>query len=205
MTDQRREPYPALDRQHEADRLGMMVFLATELMLFGALFGAAFVIFLRHPADVATASGRLDLWLGAANTAVLLTSSLLVAIGVEANARHPRRTAAAFLGAAALGAGFLAIKATEYAQEYSEGLMPSTARAHFDSGAQQLFMDFYFTATGLHAIHVTVGVLLLAALGLRQRSANPATPSAIENAGLYWHIVDVVWVFLFPVLYLWRS
>jgi cytochrome c oxidase subunit III len=205
VTDELREPYPTLDRQHEAGRFGMMIFLASELMLFGALFAAAFVLFMRHPKEFADASGRLDLWLGTANTAVLLTSSLLVAVGGEARAHRPRRTAATFLAGAALGLAFLGIKATEYAREYAEGLMPNTDRAHFDSGAHRLFMDFYFTATGLHALHVSVGIVLLAILAVRQRSDRPASAMAIDNAGLYWHLVDVIWIFLFPVLYLMRG
>ena len=205
MTAAPREPYPAIGRQREADRLGMMLFLASETMLFGALSAASVVLFLGHPGDVAAASTRLNMWLGAANTAILLTSSLLVAIGVEAAERRPRRTAGCFAAAAALGMAFLGVKAIEYGDEYRAGLMPGTAPAHFASGTQQLFMNLYFTATGLHAVHLAVGIALLAGIALRQRSRMPATLPAVHNAGLYWHLVDVVWVFLYPGLYLTRG
>lgn len=201
----RHEPFPTIERQREADTLGMMVFLASEMMLFGVLFGAALALFIQHPVDVAAVSKRLDLWLGGANTALLLTSSLFVAIGVEARERAPRRTAGWFAAAALLGIVFLAIKGFEYAKDYADGLMPGTARAHFESGTHRLFMDLYFIATGLHALHLTVGVLLIGGLAARQRSKHPATSSAISNAGLYWHLVDVIWVFLYPVLYLTRG
>jgi len=200
---QRHEPYPTLERQRETDQLGMMLFLGSEIMLFGALFAAAFGLFLRHTPDVEAASGRLNLWLGGANTIILLTSSLFVALGAEARGPRPRCLVACFLAAALLGVLFLAIKALEYAGEYDEGLMPGTAHAHFESGPQHLFMNLYFAATGLHAIHLTVGVVLLLFLALRQRR-RPATSAAIENAVLYWHLVDVVWIFLYPVLYLTR-
>ena len=198
-------PFPSIARKSEADRLGMMLFLASETMLFGALICVSFVLFLRHPAEVAATSARLHMWLGTANTAILLTSSLLVAIGVEAAERRPRRTSACFAAAALLGAIFLAVKAIEYVAEYHEGLMPQTSPAHFASGPQQLFMDLYFTTTGLHALHLAVGIALLAALAIRQRAAMPSVPATIINAGLYWHLVDVIWVFLFPVLYLTRG
>jgi cytochrome c oxidase subunit 3 len=200
-----REPWPSLDRQREADRFGMMVFLASEIMLFGALFGVANALMMLHRPEVEGASRRLDLWIGGINTAILLTSSLLVAIGVEARRTRPRRTALTFLGAALLGLAFLGVKAFEYAKDYHEGLMPGTAIAHFASGPERLFIDLYFIATGLHGLHVTIGVVLLGGIAWRARSSRPPTGVAIENVGLYWHLVDVIWVFLYPVLYLMRG
>lgn len=200
-----REPYPTRAREAEAARLGMMLFLASEIMLFGAIFGAASVLFMRHMAEVGAASARLNLWLGAANTVILLTSSLLVAIGVAARAARPRVTAITFAAAALLGIAFLGVKAFEYATDYREGLMPGTAGAQFASGSQFLFMSLYFIATGLHALHLTVGVLLLLGIALRLRMRTPPTASSVENVGLYWHLVDAIWVFLYPVLYLTRT
>lgn len=204
MSHARRDPWPSLARQREADRLGMMVFLASETMLFGALFGAAFVLFLTHRPEIAAASARLNLWLGAANTAILLTSSLLVAVGVELGER-PRLTALAFAGAILLGLAFLGLKGIEYASDWREGLMPATPQAHFASGPHFLFMSLYFIATGLHALHLVVGLALLGGIAIRLRWFAAPTLSAIENAGLYWHLVDLIWVFLYPVLYLTRG
>lgn len=187
-------------RQRDTDRLGMLVFLASETMLFGALLSVALALQLRHPAEVAAASARLNLWLGGANTAILLTSSLVVAIGVTVK----RRTAACFATAALLGAAFLAIKGIEYRDEWREGLMPGTTTAHFATPAQALFMRLYMIATLLHALHLVIGIALLGFLAWRLRGKKPPSPVMVSNAGLYWHLVDVVWVFLYPLLYLSR-
>lgn len=197
------EPFPHRGRQREADRLGMMIFLASEVMLFGGIFAAALALRLEHPHDYVAAAHNLDLWLGTANTAVLLTSSLCAALAVEA-AREgsPRWAARALWGAVLLGIAFLAIKAVEYAGEYREGLMPGTANAHFAGRVEQLFMNLYFIGTGLHAVHVTIGIVLLATAALSAAARRDRHAILIGNVALYWHLVDVVWVFLYPTLYL---
>ncbi len=190
-------------RRREAGRLGMLVFLASEIMLFGGLFAAAMVLRLTHPADYAAAAHRLDLALGTLNTAILLTSSLAAALAVEAaRSRRPGRAALALAATLLLGAAFLGAKALEYAQEYREGLMPGTALAHFDGPVAQLFMNFYFASTGLHALHVLAGLALLAAVACSRSARSDPHALLIGNAALYWHLVDVVWVFLYPTLYL---
>lgn len=198
--------FTELARQREADRLGMVIFLGTEVMLFGGLFAAIFALRVLHPQDYLAAAGQLHLWLGALNTCILLTSSLAVAIAVEA-ARHERGrlAVAGLLAAALLGIVFLGIKGFEYLSEYREGLMPLAGVAHhFEAPPQQLFMNLYFAATGLHALHLLIGIAtvsVVAALAAR----DVASPETIENAGLYWHLVDIVWVFLYPSLYLMRG
>jgi cytochrome c oxidase subunit 3 len=206
MTLVRHEPFADIGRQREADRLGMIVFLASETMLFGALILALLALRTWEPAAFAATSRRLLLPAGAANTAILLTSSLLVAIAVQARKVDRYRLAAAlFAAAAVLGVVFLAIKGTEYRIEYLEGLMPGVGpKQDFASPGARMFMDGYFVATGLHAFHVLVGVALLAGCGWRLRGAQPPSGVAVGNIGLYWHLVDIVWVFLFPVLYLSR-
>jgi cytochrome c oxidase subunit 3 len=205
MTLQRHEPFADVGRQREADRLGMVVFLASETMLFGALIMGLLALRTWEPAAFTETSKRLILLAGSSNTAILLTSSLLVAIGVEARkARRNSLTSVLFAIAAALGIAFLAIKGSEYRIEYLEGLMPGVGpKQDFASPGARMFMDGYFIATGLHAVHVIVGVCLLAVSGWRLRSAPPSIV-AIGNIGLYWHLVDIVWVFLFPILYLSR-
>lgn len=202
---QLREPYREAGQQHAADMLGAYVFLASEIMLFGGLFAVVFALRLLHGAEIVAASARLHLWIGGLNTAILLTSSLVVALAVHA-ARGGRagRAAALLLAAAGLGLVFLGVKGFEYSWEQADGLLPYFSDpARFSGPVEQLFMDVYLVATGLHAVHVTVGIVLLAGLAGRlvRKGAQVAT---VEVTGLYWHLVDVIWIFLYPVLYLAR-
>jgi cytochrome c oxidase subunit 3 len=198
--------FPTLARQREADHFGMLIFLSTEVLIFGGLFAALFVLRAEHAADYVKSSKAMHLWLGGINTAVLLTSSAIVALMVEAvRAGSARLARWLLLGAIALGLAFVAIKFTEYALEYRDGVVPLLSSANLKGGPDTLFMDLYFAATGLHALHVTVGMGLLGSLiwpfgaARRDRSAVFA-----GNAALYWHLVDVVWIFLYPTLYLAR-
>jgi cytochrome c oxidase subunit 3 len=198
-------PYVRTDQREEANRLGMWLFLATEAMMFGALFFALTVVRLRVPDGVRVASGHLDRLLGTLNTGVLLTSSLLVALAVVA-ARQGReqRTAGLLAGTASLGVVFLALKGIEYHKEFREGLMPGLGFRLDDPGAE-LFFNLYYAATGLHAVHLTIGVLLMLGLAARVLSGGvplPERATTVELPGLYWHLVDIVWVFLYPTLYL---
>jgi cytochrome c oxidase subunit 3 len=197
------EPFHEAARQREADRLGMLIFLASEVMLFGGIFAAAIGLRLENPAPYVEAAHHLKLWFGTANTAVLLTSSLFAALAVVAvRARRPRWAAWCFAATVALALVFLAIKGTEYWLEYKEGLMPGTAPAHFESHFEQLFMNLYFISTGLHAVHVTIGIGLLTVTALSRRARNDENAVLIGNVALYWHLVDIVWIFLYPTLYL---
>jgi cytochrome c oxidase subunit III len=203
------EPYRDAGQQYAADMMGMYVFLASEVMLFGGLFAVALVLRLLHPQEVVEASKHLHIWIGALNTAVLLTSSFFVALAVEAARTPARRRAWLFIAfAAVLGVTFLGLKAFEYREEMGEGLLPALSDApRFAGPAHRLFMDLYLVATGLHAIHVTIGIVLLAGLAWRissHRLALPRRTVVVEVCGLYWHLVDVIWVFLYPVLYLAR-
>jgi cytochrome c oxidase subunit 3 len=203
------EPYVDRVQRRRANTLGMFVFLASEVMLFGGLFAAISVDRIGHPRAAAEAAAHLKLWLGTANTAILLTSSLLVALAALA-ARHGRRrpTAACLLGAAVLGVAFLAVKGVEYRLEYLDGLMPGFGpQSPLQDRPATLFIALYFVGTGLHALHVAVGVGLLAGIGAAaavKRLWLPQRATTIELVGLYWHLVDVIWVFLFPLLYLAR-
>lgn len=196
------EPYRTRGQQREADFLGMYLFLASELMLFGGIVALLFADRFRHPGAAEAAAAKLDVWLGTANTAILLTSSLFVAFGVAAARAGRSRAVAGWLAAAALmGCAFLGLKGVEYAKDFAEGVRPVLGRAQ--PGA--LFINLYFTATVLHAVHLTIGVALLAWAGIRcgmGRVKLPGQSIVIEMTGLYWHFVDVVWVFLFPFLYL---
>ena len=201
-------PFDSAEQQSHAITLGMWTFLITEVLLFGGVFTGYTVYRISYPHAFADASGHLLRWLGAGNTAVLLTSSLTMALAVRA--AHARRTAplvrwlAATIG---LGLVFLMIKGVEYAIEFQEGLVPGPdfhAAAFVDPQHAQLFFVFYFAMTGLHAVHMTVGIGLLAVFAVLARGGRftRGNPDAVEVAGLYWHFVDIVWIFLFPLLYL---
>jgi cytochrome c oxidase subunit III len=209
-----------LEQQHEANTLGMWMFLATEVLFFGGLFTAYAICRWRFPVDFQAGSKQLIVWLGAVNTAVLICSSLTMALAIY-SARIGKRTALlGFLAATMLlGSAFLGIKAVEYTIDYNERLIPGfrfdwnkTLKAEHSQGEPvnpqhaELFFVFYFVMTLLHAIHMVIGLgvlLVLLFLSIRGRYG-PAHYTPLEVAGLYWHFVDIIWVFLFPLLYLIR-
>ncbi|MEO1987163.1 MAG: cytochrome c oxidase subunit 3 [Martelella sp.] len=204
-----REPYSTRDQQREADMLGIYLFLASEIMLFGGLFAVAFVAHFLHPEGFVEASKKMHVFIGAANTMILLTSSYLVAIAVRAaRAGHARLVSGCLALAAALGVAFLGLKAYEYRSEYRDGLLPLPgAHTDFASPGEHLFMNIYLIATSLHALHLTIGIVVLCLFAWLVRSRRlslPAGATATETAATYWHLVDIIWIFLFPVLYLAR-
>ncbi|MFO1397016.1 MAG: cytochrome c oxidase subunit 3 [Burkholderiales bacterium] len=196
-----------LAQQRAAGTLGMWTFLTTETMFFGALLFAYAVARGHFPVAFAAASRHTDLLLGTINTAVLLTSSLCMALAATAASARARIATVGWLVATTLlGLAFCGIKLAEYAIDYREHLVPVLDFA-FDppalaAGAETFFW-LYFTTTGLHLVHLVIGigmVLVLAARAYRARARNLDT--TIDAAGLYWHFVDVVWIFLYPLLYL---
>jgi cytochrome c oxidase subunit 3 len=196
-----------LRQQHEVAQLGMWTFLATEVLFFGGLILAYAVYRFGYPADFAAAARQTKIVIGSANTAILLTSSFLVAWAVAAARLAAARAAAILLSSAALlGVVFLGLKGLEYSQEYREHLVPGIDFAFASEHARgaELFFMFYFIATGLHAIHVLVGIAVLAVIArqARRRAYSAQYHAPISVAGLYWHFVDVVWIFLFALIYL---
>jgi cytochrome c oxidase subunit 3 len=186
-------PDPAV--AFESAKLGVWTFLATEVLLFGALFTAYTVFRMKYPEMFRVEHAKLDRVLGAVNTVVLITSSLMVVLGVDAIKRGKARLLEACFGATILlAAVFLCIKYVEYAAKFHHGIYPRT----------NLFFSIYFMLTGLHGIHVLLGMALLTyviVLSRRGRfSERYHTP--VEMSGLYWHFVDLVWIYLFPLLYL---
>lgn len=216
--EQRRlkEQYENLDQQHQAASLGMWVFLATEVMFFGALFLSVGVYRILYPEELAKASMRLNWIIGGTNTLVLLLSSLMIALAVHYIQYDRRRLVVLFLGlTAALGICFLGFKGLEYYLDYVENLIPGWRfnAEEWTTGAGLrpdqvphvlLFLFLYWVMTGLHALHVTIGivaVLVMLTLTWRGRfSAAYYTP--VDVTALYWHFVDIVWIFLLPTLYL---
>jgi cytochrome c oxidase subunit 3 len=203
--------FESTGQQHEAATLGMWTFLATEVLFFGGALLAYAVYRAQYHTAFAAASRHLKEHLGAVNTAVLLTSSLTMALAVHFT--HARRRTAVLVSLVLtmlLGLAFLGIKGTEYVLEYRDALIPAV-NFRWDApdiapGHVELFMLFYFILTLLHATHMLIGLGLLTYLAwkVRRPAFVAAHPNTVEVIGLYWHFVDLVWIFLFPLLYLVR-
>lgn len=179
----------------ETATLGLWTFLATEVLLFGGLFAAYVVFRIRYPEMFYEDHLKLDRVLGAVNTVVLICSSLTVALGISAIRKGKQGLLRVFLVLTILLAGaFLAIKYVEYGEKFAHGLHPGT----------DIFFSLYFMLTGLHGLHVLAGMVILSAMfvlaGRGTFSESYHTP--VEISGLYWHFVDLVWIYLFPLLYL---
>ena len=200
----------ARTERRETATFGMWVFLASEAMFFGGLLFAYAYGRLRFPSGFAAAGRATDVLIGTANTAVLLTSSFLVALAVTAASLRRRKHVAPLLAATALlGLVFLGLKALEYHDDWTRGFFPGPAfQLGADVGAvpagAELFCMLYFTMTGVHALHMTVGIAWMGFLawGVRRQPARWCVAPRLEVAGLYWHFVDVVWIVLYPLLYL---
>lgn len=205
------EQFDDLVQQRQADLMGMWIFLATELLLFGGLFAAFTVYRLEYVAGFGGAAHHLDLMLGTINTVVLLTSGLTMTLAERAVNAHRRALALQLLAATlALGAVFLTIKGYEWHHEIQKQLMPGLGLPFNYPGdhahAAQMFFNFYFAMTGLHAAHMLVGLgLLVTMLVLVARWRESGRLSRqIQIMSLYWAFVDIVWVFVFTTLYLLR-
>lgn len=197
------EPFESRSRQREAAVFGLWCFLASELLLFGGLFLVYAIHRWQDGPAFSKAAQRTDVVLGTVNTALLLTSSAAIAVAGRALEAGRRRTAVAGVWATlALGLGFLAVKAVEYRKDFAERLWPAPDFA-LPEPAARIFFGLYWTSTGLHALHVTVGLLLIGRLAwLAHRGLLARRPDSMEATSLYWHLVDVIWVVLYPCLYL---
>jgi cytochrome c oxidase subunit III len=198
-------------QQKDASTFGMWLFLITEIMFFGGMFAVYTVYRNWYPNVFAIASSSLNEIIGAANTAVLLLSSFTMVMAVRAGQLGQRKAIIWFLILTLLFGGiFLGVKAYEWNEKFEEHHIPGMAAfhlegvAHADQGHAQLFFSIYFAMTGLHALHMVIGVGLILTLIMQARkgkfSASYYTP--VDVTGLYWHFVDVIWIFLFPLLYL---
>lgn len=198
-----------LPQQRNAEELGMWLFLTTEAMLFSGLFLAYTIYRSADPQAFAAASHQLDFWLGTINTFVLLFSSFTMALAVEAAHESNRQRLQQFLALTIVfGVLFLGIKGVEYYHKYEHGMIPFTGLPFHYSGPNpdhaKMFFGLYFTMTGVHAFHMLIGLALLGFLWFRASRGGLLGDYSmpVHIAGLYWHFVDIVWVFLFPLLYL---
>lgn len=204
-----REQFDTVAQQKDASTLGMWIFLITEVMFFGGMFLAYSIYRSRWPDVFAVASSSMNVYLGATNTVVLLCSSFTMVMAVRAAALGKQKAIIGWICFTLLfGIAFLGVKAVEWTEKFELHHVPGMAHFHLDGvanqGAAQIFFALYFCMTGLHALHMVVGVGILTFLIVEasrgKYSSDYMTP--VDVSGLYWHFVDIVWIFLFPLLYL---
>jgi cytochrome c oxidase subunit 3 len=205
-----------MEQQRAAGTLGMWVFLVQEIMFFGGLFLAYTLYRTTYPGAFAVASNTLDIKMGAINTAVLICSSLTMAMAVYFAQTGKRKNQIVFLLVTMVfGATFLVIKGFEYAEKFKEHHVPVLGMFHWDVAHEplpvgvlehqvEMFFWIYFAMTGLHALHMIIGLGIMAWLVYKawKGAFTPEYYAPVEISGLYWHFVDIVWIFLFPLLYL---
>ncbi|PNG15082.1 cytochrome c oxidase subunit 3 [Stutzerimonas stutzeri] len=201
------EQFSTASQQREATYLGMWLFLSTEIMMFGALFLVIGYYRLHYPQPVAEAVHHLHFVLAGCNSALLLTASLCMSLVVKASRQEYHRHVQLWLVLAALlGLGFLGLKGFEYAWEYREGLLPgSPNESPLTNPGSRLYMVIYLFSTALHALHVSIAVVLALGMAARIHFGHMKLPEraiTLEMVGLYWHLVDVIWILLYPALYL---
>jgi cytochrome c oxidase subunit 3 len=192
-------------KDYEGAKLGMWLFLFTELLLFGGLFLLFAVYLKRYPQEFAAGGKQLNWVLGTANTAILLTSSLCAAMAVSAVQRAEQRRAVGLIGGTILcAAGFMAIKYFEWSAKIGHGIYPGSEHLKAGTPGESVFFSLYFMTTGIHGLHVLIGGALLAWITLKVRSGavNAGNYILLENGALYWHLVDLIWIFIFPLYYL---
>lgn len=207
--------FDSLEQQHAAERLGMWMFLATEVLFFSGLFGAYTVYRYYYAHEFEVASSHLNRYFATFNTFLLVTSSLTMTFAIRSAKKGDFRSLVQnLLLTAALGTGFMVVKGFEYAQDFEEGLVPGTyfspelksklAEQGLDVGKVQLFLCFYYIMTGIHGIHLIVGIgcVLWLVLEAYRGTIPPENYSTVDVVSLYWHLVDAIWLFLMPLLYL---
>ncbi len=204
-----REQFDTEAQQRDASTLGMWIFLITEVMFFGGMFLAYSIYRMKFPDVFAVASTSMNVYMGATNTVVLLCSSFTMVMAVRSAALGKQRAIIGWLiFTLFFGLAFLGVKAFEWTEKFELHHVPGMANFHLNGveqqGAAQIFFALYFCMTGLHALHMVVGVGILSYLVYQttkgKYTAEYMTP--VDISGLYWHFVDIVWIFLFPLLYL---
>lgn len=194
-------------QQRQAATLGMWVFIATEVLFFGVLFTSYAYNRVAFPEAFTAGSGHTNKLFGTIETAVLLLSSCAVALAVRDIQLGGRRAATWLLvGTASLGITFLVMHGAEYLSDFHEGLMPGVRWTQTGPLADQmqLFYWLYYAITGIHSLHVTIGVVLLLIMAWRthREEFGPRYHTPVEITALYWHLVDIVWIFVYPLMYL---
>jgi cytochrome c oxidase subunit III len=195
----------AAHKDAEGAKLGMWIFLFTEVLLFGGLFLLYSAYRTKYTADFHAGGQSLDTLIGVANTIILLTSSLTVASSVTALQKGNKKLCLALLATTiAFGLAFLTNKYIEWSDEIRRGMYPNSPELLKHPDGIKIFFGLYYSMTGLHGLHVIAGITVLAFIFdfVRRNKITPSDPVKLENAGLYWHLVDIIWVFLLPLFYL---
>jgi cytochrome c oxidase subunit III len=195
----------AAHKDYEGAKLGMWLFLFTEILLFGGLFILYSVYRSQYTQDFHNGGQALNMIIGVANTVILLTSSMTVAVSISAIRKGDRKLSLACLGATILfGLLFLVNKYFEWSHEIRHGLYPNGPELAKHPDGEKLFYGLYYCMTGLHGLHVLAGIIVLSVMWvfIRRDKITRTDFNKLENAGLYWHLVDVIWIFLLPLLYL---
>jgi cytochrome c oxidase subunit 3 len=199
--------FATFEQQLDASKIGMWLFLATEVLLFGGLFVGFALQQASHPEAFLAAHHHLDKSLGALNTVVLLFSSFTMVMAVHSAATNKQKALIRYLLVTLICAGiFLVVKAFEYHHKWDEGLLPGKFYSHKGDTVkdQFIFFSFYFMMTGLHGLHVVGGMIAITwtLLKARKRTFDSTYYTPVDLVGLYWHLVDLIWIYLFPLLYL---
>lgn len=192
-------------RDYAGAKLGMWLFLFTEILLFGGLFLLYAAYLHRYPHEFHQAGQALDLFLGSANTIILISSSFTVALAISALQTGRRGQCLIFLGLTVLAAlAFLVNKFFEWEVKFHHGIYPGSEHLRTLPQGESVFYSLYFSMTGLHGVHVLLGALVLSVVMylVHKGRITPQDYVILENSGLYWHVVDLVWIFLFPLFYL---
>jgi cytochrome c oxidase subunit 3 len=192
-------------RQAVTAKFGMWVFLFTEMLLFGGLFIVYSVYRLRNPEAFHLASKEMSVFIGTANTIILLISSATIAMSITAVRNNNKRHALLFTGATViLGLLFLVNKYFEWSGHIREGLYPGSKTLELMGQGDTLFFGLYYFMTGLHALHILIGItaIIVIMAFIAGNRIHSTRYSVLENGGLYWHLVDMIWIFLFPLFYL---
>ncbi len=200
--------FDTLEQQQNASTLGMWMFLVTEVLFFGGFFMAYILYRWMYGASFTAASHELNVWMGLGNTIVLIGSSLTMALAVRASKTGERSQLVFFLIATlVLGSVFLGVKVIEYSDKFAHHLVPGEHFQFHDAtlkNGAEIYFSLYFGMTGLHATHMIIGGFVLVPIILKARRGefSPEWYTPVELFGLYWHFVDIVWIFLFPLMYL---
>lgn len=201
-----------MDQQFDASKMGMWIFLVTEVLLFSGMFVAYTVYRVWHPETFDLLSGALDWRLGGFNTLVLLGSSFTVAMSIHSIQKSDKKATVMYLVITLIcAAAFMVVKYIEYTTKFEHGVFPGAHfaphgehYAPFDVPYAPQFFSIYFVMTGIHGVHVLVGMGVIAWIAIRTAKGHFDSQyyTPIELTGLYWHLVDIIWIFLFPLLYL---
>ncbi|MAE72587.1 MAG: cytochrome C oxidase subunit III [Bdellovibrionaceae bacterium] len=201
--------FNSAEHEFDASMLGIWLFLCTEILMFGGLFVAFFIYHAKYPEVFAAGAATLDWKLGALNTIILLISSYTMAMGIHSCQTNKGKKAFNYLAVTFVcGLGFMVIKAIEYSGKIGHGFLPGKFfhphDATFEAANQALYYSFYFMMTGLHGLHVIIGMGLIAWVAIRAKRGDFSSKfyTPVEGVGLFWHLVDLVWIYLFPLLYL---